>query len=544
MGRVLATTAALRGTAVVFAFTASCGRSNVELFSFSHAGGESGGAGGQAAAGGSTVGGTSSAGTRGATAGVAGAGGVVVVGGAGGAVGAGRGAGGTSVGGRAGAGGAAGLAGSSGNAGSGGVGASGTSSGGGFGGATGGMGPGGEGGAGGESGAVRRAVKLALGAFHACAVLDDGGLRCWGTRGYIGSGNALTIGDDEPPSVAPDVAIGGRVVDVAAGWYHTCAVLESGAVRCFGVANDGRLGYGNAQDIGDDETPASAGDIDLGGTATQVSAGPQHTCARLANGAVRCWGKNGDYQLGHAGQATIGDDESPAAAGDVDVGGPVLQVVVGYGHSCALLEGGKVRCWGSGSGGRLGYGNENTIGDDETPAAAGDVDLGGEAVALAAGSFHTCALLTAGNVRCWGYGPRGELGYADRYPVGDDETPAQAGDVDVGGPVLEIAAGDYATCAVLVGGAVRCWGAGDQGQLGTGNVMDVGDDETPASATIELGGLGTHVDVGFLNVCATLETGAVRCWGRGATGELGYGNTNDIGDDETPASAGDVQLTP
>lgn len=542
MARLRATPAALRGTAVVLAFTASCGRSNVELYPFSSAGGAPGAGGMQAAAGRSAVGGASSAGAAGAAVGVAGVGGsdggAPSAGGRAGATGGG-------VGGRGGRGGrSAGSAGASGNSGTGGIGGSGGSSGGGFAGTTGGVGASGEGGAGGESGAPRKAVKLALGAFHACAVFDDGSLRCWGTRGYIGSGNALTIGDDEPASVAPDVDIGGKVVDIAAGWYHTCAVLENGAVRCFGVANDGRLGYGNAEDIGDDETPASAGDVDLGGSATQIAAGPQHTCARLASGAVRCWGKNEDYQLGHPGTATIGDDESPAAAGDVDLGAPARQVVVGFGHSCALLDGGKVRCWGNGSGGRLGYGNQNTIGDDETPAAAGDVDLGGEAVALAGGSFHTCALLTTGNVRCWGYGPRGELGYANQAAVGDDETPAQAGDVDVGGAVLAIAAGDYATCAVLVGGSVRCWGSGEQGELGTGNVTDIGDNETPASAAIDLGGLATQVDVGFLNVCATLENGAVRCWGRGDTGELGHGNIDDIGDDETPAAAGDVPVVP
>ena len=106
-----------------------------------------------------------------------------------------------------------------------------------------------------------------------------------------------------------------------------------------------------------------------------------------------------------------------------------------------------------------------------------------------------------------------------------------------------LAAGDYATCALLVSGSVRCWGSGTLGELGYGNTNDIGDDETPASAgDIDVGGIVTHIDVGFMHACATLENGAVRCWGRGGTGALGYGNTHDIGDNEAPAAAGDVKL--
>jgi alpha-tubulin suppressor-like RCC1 family protein len=97
---------------------------------------------------------------------------------------------------------------------------------------------------------------------------------------------------------------------------------------------------------------------------------------------------------------------------------------------------------------------------------------------------------------------------------------------------------------VLEGGAVRCWGSGEQGQLGYGNTEDIGDDETPASAgDVDVGTPATHVAVGFLHACATLATGAVRCWGRASTGALGHGNTEDIGDDEPPSSAGDVIIS-
>jgi alpha-tubulin suppressor-like RCC1 family protein len=258
---------------------------------------------------------------------------------------------------------------------------------------------------------------------------------------------------------------------------------------------------------------------------------------------VRCWGKNDHFQLGYASSAAIGDDESPASASVVDVGGLVMQVAAGWDHTCVLLDSGKVRCWGENRNGVLGYANRDTIGDNEAPASAGDVDVGGTVTQLVAGMLHTCALLDNATVRCWGRGDDGRLGYGNTQTIGDDETPASAGDVDVGGPVKMLAAGDYATCALLTSGTVRCWGSGSNGELGHANTQDIGDDETPASAgDIDLGGIATRIDVGFLHACAVLDTGAVRCWGRAATGALGYGNVSDIGDDETPASAGDVRF--
>jgi alpha-tubulin suppressor-like RCC1 family protein len=115
--------------------------------------------------------------------------------------------------------------------------------------------------------------------------------------------------------------------------------------------------------------------------------------------------------------------------GDVDVGGSVEAITAGGSHTCALLVGGAVRCWGDGT--FVGYGNGETIGDDETPASAGDVDVGGRVVQISAGRTHTCAVLDGGAVRCWGHGAYGELGYASTEWIGDDELPASAGDVKV-----------------------------------------------------------------------------------------------------------------
>jgi hypothetical protein len=170
------------------------------------------------------------------------------------------------------------------------------------------------------------------------------------------------------------VDVGDTVTQIVAGEDHTCALLDTGSVRCWGLGASGRLGYGNTNDIGDNETPASAGDVTVGGTAVQIDAGAFHTCVLLDTGAVRCWGLGGTGRLGYGNSTNIGDDETPASAGDVTVGGAVAQIVTGS-QTCALLVAGSVRCWGSSSNGMLGYGNNAIIGDNETPASAGDVDI-------------------------------------------------------------------------------------------------------------------------------------------------------------------------
>jgi alpha-tubulin suppressor-like RCC1 family protein len=402
----------------------------------------------------------------------------------------------------------------------------------------------GEGGAGGQRVVEPgRAIEVALGRLHSCARFDDGRVRCWGAAPWSGNGSAGTIGDDEPASFAGDLALGdgGDVAQLAAGWFHTCARLDSGKLRCWGSSIRGQLGYGNDETIGDDETPASAGDLNVGGIVAHVSAGYHHTCASLTDGSVRCWGHNNWGQLGYANrELVIGDDETPAEAPPLEVGGFVLQVAAGNGFTCARLVGGKVRCWGAGEVG-LGYGNSESIGDDETPAEAGDIDLGGKAVQIAAGFAHVCALLDTGHVRCWGKGTQGALGYGNTEDVGDDETPAEAGDVHVGGTATQIAVGERATCALLTSGTLRCWGRGTNGELGYGNTEDVGDDETPAdSGDVDVGGPVAHMDGGGWHTCAALRSGRVRCWGQSSAGLLGYGNGESIGDDEIPATAGDV----
>ncbi|MFP2900916.1 RCC1 domain-containing protein [Corallococcus sp. 4LFB] len=142
------------------------------------------------------------------------------------------------------------------------------------------------------------------------------------------------------------LAPGEKAVQLATGLGHTCALLSTGRVRCWGANASGQLGLGHTRAIGDDEPIASVGTVDLGGArALRITAGDRHTCALLTSGHVRCWGDNTHGQLGLGHTDTLGDDEPPPTT-DVPVGAPVQDLAAGGDHTCALLFSGRPRCWG------------------------------------------------------------------------------------------------------------------------------------------------------------------------------------------------------
>lgn len=250
--------------------------------------------------------------------------------------------------------------------------------------------------------------------------------------GNLGYGNLLNIGDNEAPRLAGDVSVGGLVSDVAAGNGMSCALLTSGEVRCWGMCSSGRLGIQScSSNVGDNELPSSTSVVDVGGTVTKISAQSTHVCVLLSTGNVRCWGSNNFGQLGYGHTLSIGGNEAPSTAGDVNLGGATAtQVAVGTVHTCALLSTGDVKCWGCGGMGQLGYGNTNMIGDNELPNTVGNVDLGGiAATQIAAGRNFSCALLSTQNVICWGEDSTGMTGRGNTFIVGDSEVPATLGSV-------------------------------------------------------------------------------------------------------------------
>jgi alpha-tubulin suppressor-like RCC1 family protein len=396
-------------------------------------------------------------------------------------------------------------------------------------------------------------ASIAAGFDHTCAILHNGSVRCWGngSSGQLGQGNTdglgLTTGT-LPDSVPPvDLGPGRTALQISAGYDHTCALLDDHSVLCWGSGAAGGLGQGDQYPIGDDETPGSVGPVDLGEghTAVEVAAGANYSCAILDDGSVKCWGAGTYGELGYGNTTNVND---PSTVGPVNLGAGRTAVGIGASanHTCVIVNTGDVMCWGLNFIGALGYGyNENVnpnIGDDETPDSVGTIDLGGHtALEVTGGDHFTCAVLDDHTARCWGSSWRGFTG----YPGGNDyySPPTEPIDLGAGRTVLSIEGAADHSCALLDDHSVRCWGFGDDGRLGYGNTDDVGDNETPGYAgPINLGPGRTAVEVsaGRWHSCALMDTGAVRCWGEGSF--LGYGNQISIGDNETPDAAGPVSL--
>lgn len=382
---------------------------------------------------------------------------------------------------------------------------------------------------------------LALGSDHTCA-LRGPRVRCWGLGdgGRLGYGDTVTIGDDEPAGARGDLDLGGDAVQISAGGDHGCARLSDGSLVCWGGNAGGWLGYGNTDPVGDDETPAQIGPVDLGEPAIHVATGPSATCTLLESTALVCWGQGDFVGAGHGD--TLGDDEVPAQIPAVDLGGIAGTVSVGHLHTCAAGDDGAW-CWGQGVFGQLGYGNTDAIGDDEVPSSVGTVDVGASITQLALGNVHSCGRTDGGTVRCWGQSGFGQLGYGNPNAIGDDEAPASAGDVSLGGTATAIATGSVSSFALLDDGTVRAWGGNEGGQLGLGNTTNVGVVQDPSRVPpVDVGASVVAIAAGNDHTCVVTDHGTVRCWGLAFFGRLGYGDDEHIGDDEAPSSAGDVPV--
>src|SRR5215207_7127277 len=346
---------------------------------------------------------------------------------------------------------------------------------------------------------------------------------------------------------------------IDAGIQHTCAILADHTLRCWGKGLAGRLGYGSDASI---LSAAAAPPVNLGAGryALAVAAGDFHTCAILDDHNVKCWGFGANGRLGYGSTANL---SLPAAAPPVNLGRGAVAITAGTSHTCAILDDGSVRCWGNGSDGRLGYGNTQAVGDDEVPAVVGPVNLGGRtARAIAAGAVHTCAILDDGSIRCWGFGANGRLGYGSQSSL---SSPGGAVPIGAGRTAIAIGAGDAHSCAVLDTGGVRCWGFGGGGRLGYATSATVGDapGSLPDSAGpvalgpgrtargITLGGAPTPTtpaapDEGTGYTCALIDDGTLRCWGYGVDGRLGYGDQAQVAGTgfPTPGAKGPVPLGP
>ncbi len=295
-------------------------------------------------------------------------------------------------------------------------------------------------------------------------------------------------------SGTPDGSASGNV-RVASGGSHSCARLTDGTVKCWGANNAGQLGDGTTNNR---VSPVAV--FGLTG-AIDVVAGTNHSCALLSGGTVKCWGDNSYGAIGD------GTTTNRASATQVSQLSGVTAISANNQDTCALLSDLTVRCWGDNSYGQLGDGSTVT-----RPVPAVVSGLSG-VVALSVGGTHTCAVLGSGGVSCWGYN-----GYSE---LGDGTTTARSTPVSVGGlliPAIGVAVGQDHTCVLQNDHTVRCWGWGGYGQLGDGTTMN------RSGPTADPGlNMVTALAAGDVYTCAVLGNGSVDCWGANAHGQLGDG---------------------
>jgi|LWDU01.1.fsa_nt_gi alpha-tubulin suppressor-like RCC1 family protein len=225
---------------------------------------------------------------------------------------------------------------------------------------------------------------------------------------------------------------------------------------------------------------------------------------------------------------------------------PANRIATGEDQSCAVLDNASLKCWGEGYDGQLGNGSRTRIGDSSgemgSNLAAIDLGSGRTATAVSAGKKYTCALLDDASVKCWGVGAVGQLGLGSTTSLGDASgemgNNLAAIDLGSGRSATAISAGYSHTCALLDDASVKCWGSNAYGQLGQGNTNQLGDGANEMGdnlAAIDLGSgrTATAISAGKEYTCAILDNASIKCWGANASGQLGLGDTNNRGDNSS-----------
>jgi alpha-tubulin suppressor-like RCC1 family protein len=361
---------------------------------------------------------------------------------------------------------------------------------------------------------------VTAGDAHTCALQPSGAVLCWGdnSAGQLGNG---TIGASSPAAVAVKGLT--DAIALSAGARHTCALKGNGSVACWGSNSSGQLGDGSINDKAAATTVVGLTDAVAISAGQDLPIGVAHTCALKANGSVVCWGGN---TYGQLGDGTRTDRTTTVAVTGLS---GVVALSAGSNHTCALKANGSAACWGLNTTGQLGT-NPNAdipiansfLNTKINPTASQVISLT-NAVALSAGSYHTCALKANGSATCWGNNSTGELG--------DGTTAISTISATVKGitDAVAISAGGIGfnakgsisyrgrTCALKANGAVACWGAIVNG----GRIRA----QSQATPTIVAGLTETTALItGAYHTCALKKDGSLACWGNNDSGQLGNGN--------------------
>ncbi len=404
---------------------------------------------------------------------------------------------------------------------------------------------------------IIQAAKIVTGEAHSCARFNDNRIRCWGdnTYGQLGIASSDTSPHHTPSSESfVSLGTGLDAKDIFAGAYHTCAVLndtdvsdgdDTDKVKCWGRNNNGQLGIGS---LVDQNNPSAVAILDFGtdDRVNELALGAFHTCARIWDNTIRCWGSDTYGQLGNG---SAGDFTSPqtsasgslGSTGRVDLGSSAdtaNRIAAGGYHTCAIRADTYIRCWGRDNNGQVGNGGSmsSAVQDDVSVPLPSGADT---ASAIALGGYHSCAIRdTDSRLFCWGRDSEGQVG--NNATLANQASAVTVASLGSGRTVTSIALGGHHTCARLDDNSVKCWGRNTNGQLGMDSVTD---QAIPPVASIDLGSgrsassiaaSSGDPDAGASNgsqvTCAVLDNNTVKCWGFNNQGQLGQGDTASRGD--------------
>ena len=364
------------------------------------------------------------------------------------------------------------------------------------------------------------------GGDHTCVRLSTGGIKCWGSGGKGQLGNGAAGSFAYPVDV---VGLTSGVSKVDGGGQHTCAVTTGGAAKCWGSNWFGRLGDGTGID-GDVYSTTPVDVVGLGSGVSEICAGGYHSCAVLTSGQVRCWGWNMYGQLG-TGLTTPTFSNVPVAVVDPSGMGllaGITDVTCGSTHTCARTSTGEMRCWGNNSRGQLGI-DSGSPSSTPYPQVVRLQPGSGSPLTLveriSAGGNHTCARVS-NLIKCWGWNAYGQIG--DNIDLSDKNAPVYVR--NSAGTAMDfvstIDAGMLHSLLSNTSGQGWTWGLGEDGQLGDGS-SGPGTQRNYAGIVRDSSGIPLSpvavVAGGDEHSCALMGSGGVKCWGQDGAGQLGDG---------------------
>jgi len=324
---------------------------------------------------------------------------------------------------------------------------------------------------------------------HTCVLLDGNNVKCWGNNeeGQLGNGEK----SDHPVHSAVSVIGLSDVVDITTGGWGTCALIQDGTIRCWGVV------YPEGKMVDYYTHPVNLFSLQ---NVVSISQGYLHTCVLFKDGTVRCWGDN---QYGQLGDGTNDNKTEPVEVKDLF---EAKEIAAGYDHTCALLKDGTVKCWGDNTFGALGNG---TTTSSNIPVLVSNLS---NVKSISAGNGYNCVLLNNGTVKCWGRNYGGQLGDGT---TNDKLTPVLVKGLE-NDEVIKITTGGFRTCALLKNKTVKCWG---EGYTEKGITVDFAYKATliPDLTNVE------DVATGHQHTCVLLANKTVKCWGLNNNAQIGDG---------------------